>query len=525
MEVFPHRRDEAYLAILRERLTIDGPNGLLAKAVKITVPFEHQGQRFTRLCRIDFAGIAATNLFDAGHDIVDSSVADCIQNLFEKSAQLNSNGVFIKLRFLLVYPYSTSALSRMQAELSRNRSSMAQPSYTRDFSLVESVDEDMFKQSSYVRSQTLMLEQLQEWIDKYSWPMFGMKEPSQSSNRVYLRFAPVSPNLCMLFINDCLFTDAYLLAKKMRESKRLAHLAPLVQICSGDNPTAFSAFDDHFRYLWDLDTSVYHDDATYYQRGKPNTLKLIKPPSKITFENKAAQIKAKVPTFSDEDIRKWRFKVSRLLNRHCTLPAPAPNVESLFITCSWEERPDHLAVPNGDAQELATMLEIDLGRLRQDPVISVHIMEGVTGEFFTKQLYASLEDCTLGLVLMTGDIKGTNGNLYCKPNVYHEHGYLMRHLPVGRLMLVCEGGIVIPSNIQDVIRANFSRGKLILQYRDILSWLTRVCLLDRNTIVDALERHYLRLDKTVVEGVIDFEEAEEAKKKVMKDIQFHTSSL
>ena len=408
----------------------------------------------------------------------------------------------------------------MQAELSRNRSSINHPSYPRDFSLVESVDEDLFKQSTYVRSQELMLEQLQEWVDTYGWPMHGMTEPSNSPNRVYVRFVPVSPNLCMLFVNDCLFTDAYLLAKQNREAQRLLSLAPLVQICGVENPRTFAAFDDHFRYLWDLDTSIYHDDATYYQPGKPGTLKRIKPPAKITFENKAAHLKTKAPTFSEEDVRKWRFKVSRLLNRHSTLPAPAPNVESLFITCSWEEGADGIAVPNGDAQELYNMLEIDLGRKRADPAISVQIMEGVKGEFFTKQLYASLEDCTLGLILMTGDISGSDGKLYCKPNVYHENGFLMRHLPVGRVMLACETGIVIPSNIQDVMRTGFSRKKLILQYREILKWLGQVSLLDRNLMIQVLELHLTRLDQSVVAGIVGVSEAAVAKKKVVKDLEY-----
>jgi hypothetical protein len=522
VDVFKDRRDETYLKTLRERLTIDGTNGLLSRAIKIATPSHRQGQAFTRRCRIDFAGIAATNLFDTGCNFVDSCVADCLEDLFKNSTVFNEQGIFIELRFLLIYPYSTSAISRIQAERSRNRSSMANPSYVRDFSLVESVDEDMFMQSTYVRAQELMLEQLQEWVDKYAWPIYGMKEPSESPNRVYLRFAPVSPNLCMLFVNDCVFTDAYLLAKETREATRLAQLAPLVQICSVDDPKTFAAFEDHFRYLWDLDTSIYHSDATDYQRGRPATLKAIKRPASITFENKGAHIKAKVPTYSDDDVRKWRFKVSRLLTRHSTLPAPAPDVEALFITCSWQQGADGIFVPNADAQELAKMLEIDLGQRRRDPVISVRILEAVKGEFLTKQLFATLEGCTLGLVLMTGDIKGDDNKSYSKPNVYHEHGFLMKHLPSQRVMLACETGIVIPSNIHDVPRTDFSRQKLILQYREVLVWLGQVCLLAPSIMVEALQRHSTRLNESVGNGIIEIGEAKEAKRKVSQDLESYT---
>jgi hypothetical protein len=518
MRVFEHRRDEEYLQVLRERLTIDGPNGLLAKAVKIANPIQHEDKIYTRCCRIDFAGVAATNLFDAGHNIVPTSVADCIEELFAKYESLNNKGVFIKLRFLLVYPYCTYAIARMQAELSRNRSSMRHPQYNRDFHLVESVDEDMFKQSSFVRAQTLMLEQLQEWVDRYEWSPLVKKESGESINRAFIRFASVSPNTCVLFVNDTIFTDAYLLAKELRETKRLAHLAPLVQIDKSASPKTFDAFDDHFRYIWDLDQTIYADDATYYQTGKPNTLKLVKPPEKITYENKAAYIKIKAPSFSDVDIQKWRFKVSRVLNRHCTLPAATPSSESLFITCSWEKGKDGRSIPNLYAQELLTVLEIDFGRVRPDPVLSIHIMEGVAGEFLTRQLYARLEESTLGLILMTGDIQGNDGKLYCRPNVYHELGFLMKHIGTDRVIIVREEGIVIPSNIQDVIRVEFSKDKIILCYTEILQWLARTCSFSRSTILEALQKHHTRLQASIVEGGIDQAEGQETARKVERDI-------
>jgi Predicted nucleotide-binding protein containing TIR-like domain len=518
MRVFEHRRDAEYLQLLNERLTISGPNGLLAKAVNIVNPFEHEGKKFTRCCRIDFAGVAATNLFDTGHNVVPTSAADLLENLFAQADELNEAGIFIKLRFLLVYPYCTYAIARMQAELSRNRSSIGHPQYNRDFHLVESVDEDMFKQSSFVIAQTLMLEQIQEWIDKYSWPPLGAIESTQSVNRAFIRFASVSPNLCVLFVNDTIFTDPYLLAKELRERKRLAHLAPLVQIEKSENPNTFAAFDDHFRYIWDLDQTIYAEDATYYQTGRPNTLKLVKPPEKITFENKAKYIKLKAPSFSDSDIQKWRFKVSRVLNRHCTLPAATPSSESLFITCSWEKGGDSRAIPNSFAQELSLMLETDFGRLRPDPVLSVHIMEGVAGEFLTRQLYARLEESTLALVLMTGDIQDSDGKLYCRPNVYHELGFLMKHIGTDRVIIVREEGITIPSNIQDVIRVEFSRDKMILCYREILQWLARTCSFSPNTVLEALQKHSVRLQKSVVEGGIDQTEGREAARKIERDI-------
>jgi hypothetical protein len=516
MNVYEHRRDDAYLAVLKERLTIEGPNGLLAKAVPISKPFLDGEKTFERCCRIDFNGIAATNLFDAGGNVVPSSVADRIETLLMSLEELNNEGVFVKLRFLLVYPYCTYAFSRMQAELSRNRSSMKQPLYGRDFSLVESVDNEMFLQSSFVRSQTLMLEQLQEWLEKYGWsPIIGGRSV-HSVNGIHLRFAPVSPNQCVLFVNDTIFVDAYLLAKEQREKKRCANLAPLVAINRNENPETFSAFDDHVRDLWDLDMTIYADDATYYQPGRPGSLRNLKTPDKVTFEHKASHIRDKVDGTTDDSIQKWRFKVSRLLNRQCTFPAATPSSESLFITCSWQKGKDGVALPNAYAQDLSNMLETDFGRIRQDPILSVHIMEGVAGEFLTTQLYARLDEATLALVLMTADVKGEDGRGYCKPNVYHELGFLMKHIGTDRVLLVCEQGISIPSNIQDVIRIDFARGKLSLCYREILRWLNRACSCGRTSMIEALERHKLRLEES---GGTTRSERKEATRKVQTDIE------
>jgi len=376
---------------------------------------------------------------------------------------------------------------------------------------MESVDEDTFKQSTFVWSQSLMLQQLQEWVDKYSWMQ-------SSLNRAAVRFVPFSPNLCILIVNDTIFADAYLLAKERRTATYCASLAPLVQIDKDLDQEIFSALEDHFRYLWDLDVTLDCEDATHYRRGQPDSLKHVKPPSKIGFDAKAKRIKEKSPNLTEEELQKWKFKASRLLNRYSMLPAPTPRSESLFITCSWERGADQRAVPNSYAQELSGTLEIDFGRMRSDPLLSVHIMEGVAGEFLTKQLYARLEESTLGLILMTADIQSQDGKAYSKPNVYHELGYLMKQLGAERIILVCEEGIVIPSNIHDVIRVEFPKHKLILSYREILIWLGRACAFGRSRMQEVLSWHSDRLQMAAMDERISQIEAQAAIKKTKKDM-------
>jgi|GEM_PF-232723 len=497
MNVYEHRRDVAYLDDLRERLTIDGPNGLMTRAIPIESAFESEGRIYDRCCRIDFAGISATNLFDTGENFAPSSVAECMAELFRDAKRLNEQGIFVKLRFLLIYPYSAYAFARIQAEASRNRASMKEPKYRRNLQLIESVDEETFQRSFLVRTQLAMLEQLQEWVDDAGWT-------ATSINRAVVRFTPISPNLCSLTVNDTVFADAYLLAKRNRATTHCESLLPLVAIRQADNPSTFDAIMDHFRYLWDLDVTLDCEDATYYQRQTPGSLQHLKTPDIITFEAKATKLRNKVMAVSDEELRRWRFKVSRILRRYCVLPAPTPSAESLFITCSWKRSGDQRSVPNDGARELSRMIEGDFGRERpdKDALLSVHIMEGVAGEFLTQQLYSRLEEATLGLILMTSDLIGQDGKGYCKPNVYHELGYLMKHLRTERMVIVCEEGTELPSNIHDVIRIEFPKDKVVLAYKEIVEWLVKRCSFSKTVSRDALGSLKQRLNLFTTSGRI-----------------------
>ena len=150
-------------------------------------------------------------------------------------------------------------------------------------------------------------------------------------------------------------------------------------------------------------------------------------------------------------------------------------------------------IPNTTAQHLSKMLETDFGSLREDPLLSVNIMQGAAGEFLTAQLYARLQESTLAIVLMTADIKDKSGTLYSKPNVYHELGYLMKHIGRDRVLLVCEEETMIPANVQDLIRVPFTRGKLALAYHEIVQWLNRTCSFGADVTIKALEQHAERL--------------------------------
>ena len=515
MILYQHRKEPEYLRVVRERLSISGKNGIESKSVKIAKPFIRDGTTYDRCCRIDIAGFAATTLFDDGGSFSEPSVADSMRQIFENASELNARGIFVKMRILLVYPYSAYAFSRIQAEATANRSSIAEPIYPRNLDIVESVDQTMFFQSRLFSAQTHVLNQLQEWIDYYKWDR-------KTLNRANLRFIPTCIDFCLLVINDTAFIDPYLQAKTRRARKECALLGPLVQIDQTLDKETFEAIDDHFRYIWDLDLAIYCQDGTNYQPGVPRSMGQIKIPSSITFDSKATNILEKKPDLTEDQVTRWKYRMGRVLKKYCMEPSPVPGPETLFITCSWSSEFGQ-ATPNEYAIELSAMLESDFGRRRSVPLLSVFIMEGVAGEFFTEQLYKRLDESTLGLVLLTADIESSDGKKFSRPNVYHELGYLMKHLGPGRIAIVCENGVTVPSNIHDVIRIDYSSHKLILAYTKIAGWVFRSTAFSA-ALHDEIERNItLRLDKNVNEKLITVDESKLAKQKIRN--QLHHDSL
>ena len=66
-------------------------------------------------------------------------------------------------------------------------------------------------------------------------------------------------------------------------------------------------------------------------------------------------------------------------------PAPTQGSENLFIMCSWKTEGGQ-ATPHPYAPELSAMLEEDFGRISQQPLVSVLVMEAQAGEFSNEVL-------------------------------------------------------------------------------------------------------------------------------------------
>lgn len=515
MKVYKSRKSQDYIDNLKSLFDY---NNIRQNSLTLRNPKNLKGIIYDKFIRIDFIGIAASTLLDGSNFLDSTNVYKEFKNILFKSEELHSQGVFIKVRFLLEYEFSVSSYSRIQAESSYLRASMTEPSYSREFELIEELDQEGFNSSFSVNLQKSNLRNLQnierELYKNYNW------NSKDNPSSITLKFTPVNPTLCGLFINNKLFYDPYLFAKQHREDNKLSLMAPVVEIDATDPEDAdtFEAFEDHFRYFWELDVTLDCEDATFYQRDKLNTLAILRTPQSVDFEKKAQRICAiKGVCDDDKAITSWKKQVNNKFNKFCSDLSPTIANETIFITCSWSRDEDGISSPNEYAQLLNKYLIEDFSG-SHPPIFSVHIMQATPSEFLSNQLYQSLDNTTVGIILMTKDIESSNGSNYCRPNVYHELGYLMKQLGKRRLLILKEEGVVSPSNIQDIIRFDFEVKKMTFRYHELISQLNNISNIPKSTLINALENHIARLNGFLKEGEIVFREFKALETKINQQI-------
>ena len=510
MRIFKSRTIKEYNSYIKKLLSLETAQ---KNALKISKPKIIEDKEYKYCIRIDFLGQVASTLFDVGGLRVKYNVFDELRKLADRTTELNSKGYFIKIRLLLEYPYSVSSYSRIQSESSSERSSVKEPIYNRGFKIVEQVDQSIFGSSSFISTQSNILSIIQSFADelqeKHNW------NERDSPNSIRVRFTPISPGMCCLFINNKLFFDVYLYAKETRYHTTSILCSPVVEISFKEKYT-FKAYEDHFRYLWDLDVTLDCQDATKYAKNRPRSLSKIIPPQQIDYESKAKKILENDSKLTTSEAIKWKNSARRILNRYTADLSPNPASESIFVTCSWTKGEDGTSAPNKYAEYLAATLQKDFTTSMNTPLISVRIMQAVPAEFLSAQLYINLEDSTLAIILLTKDIQSTDGNYYSKPNVYHELGYLMKHLGRDKITILSEKGVIIPSNIQDIPRFEFETDKIELIYLDLIKQLENITYFDKYILESVSHSHTNRLFKCFKKGTIAKKEFEYAKNRIQR---------
>lgn len=471
----------------------------------------------TKLISIDFFGISATTLFDAGGNYAKTNVYKEIKKLLYSHDELNEEGYFIRIRLLLEYPYSISSYSRIQAEFTSDRASMEETAFSRKFHLTQPVDNEMFHTSRLVSTQTTSLIRIQSLMDelqkKPSWEKEGLK------NKITLRFTPINPSFCCLFINQNVYYDVYLMAKKDRYHNSLDPFSPICLLEKTDSEE-ISAFKDHFRYLWDLDTTIHYKDATKYIPNKINSLSKIKPPTELINDYRASKIlNYNIEDFSQEDATRWSVISQKNIQKFCADLTPTNYDETMFVTCSWIRDADNEPKPNLVVEELVTkMLSIDFN-YNNKRIIDFKILRAATTDYLDEQLYSGLDKATMGLIVLTKDIEAQDGRFYSRPNVYHELGYLMNRLSKKKIIIFLEEGAILPSNVQNIPYISFTRETLILRYFQIIEAIRNISNYSPLVHINALSNHLKRIQNSLNDGKIKQKEFNATKKKIELTIE------
>ena len=491
---YRNRYDPKY----RQRI-IDTFSGDLKKlkesAILLKSPETIDGVTYDKLITIDYLGISPSILFDKGGNYSDKNVetSKAFYHFLERIPYLNQEGYKIRFRILMSYPYSDNALTRMRSENDKDRSSTAkdEQTYQRNFRLVKDIDEKNFFGSNFYKNQQDSLQKIQELIKTSSVD----SEDGPSSIRV--RFTPIGSSICMLMINDTFYFDPYLLSKQYKDKNSLQVGLPLTVVTKNDNLEEYLSLEDQFRYLWTLDITLYCEDATNFDRKNITGLDIILAPGEITFDSKERRLINAMKddnktTPNDDELALWRFKLHNLLRVSTQGISRPQEQESIFITCSWSEDKEG---PNQFAINLKNWLEKDFKMDNGESCLKVRLVKARPGKSLSDDIYNNLNSASLACIIMARDYT-YEGKGYCKPNIYHELGYLMKQLDgTKRFGILAEDGVVIPSNISDKVRiGDFNKNNFSKIYLKVLEWFDESNIfINKNYIRRAKEEHASRV--------------------------------
>ncbi len=470
MKVYIDRNCDDFKNYITSKMTIES---LIESAVPIKVPEVVNGITYNKCIRIDLMGMCSSLFFDKTHEITTFDLYDQLVKLIESFNEINSKGIFIKIRVLLLYPFCISALTRMYAEISRNRASISEPSYPRDFSILEDLSEIDFWSSSFnvtQRSVLLQIKELQSLINDLDiW--------NNSKNSFTIRYTPTHININYIQLNNTVFVEPYVYAKESRHRNRCSIATPITII---ENDSKCKLFEDNFRYLWQNDVTIVEEDAIEIKNGRPYIL----PPQNIRYQYKSRNIrkelsesnKQKKETDIDKLEQKWLSYVKHhLVYRFCDKSLFQKIPENIFITCSWITD-NGMSSPHPIAEEIKKFFFECIGKDAQ-------ILKASTENTINEQVYGSLNESEIAVVLLTKDICDKNGHNYSKPNVYIELGYLLKHVKRENLFIIAESGVNIPSDIQDILRFNYS-DSIYTILPEIINNLLKIHLLTPENIQD-----------------------------------------
>lgn len=469
MEIFKNRFDQIYINRLCEILSVDS---LIEKAIQL----KDSTFNCDKFIRVDFFGISATTFLDISRSFSDGKVAKKFNEIFDSLNTLNEKGIFIKFRFLFSYLYSDFAFSMIEAGMTENRAAINENAFIINFNNDIELTEDEFLSSSIFGNQSRSLKRLQKLIEKNDINNIN------SPNKIAIRFCPLPINYSGFIINDFAAYESYSYAKKDVFDNDLSYGLPIHAFNQLDKHY-FNEIEDHFRYLWNHETTLFCEDATLYDKLKPNSLAKVKKPSKVQFNSKGTRIKEIAEAqskkqISESDFNRWKFKLNNRLFENTKIIQSYPANESIFIACCWKKQKDDSYIPNNIALTIRDYLENSLGKNSEAKILSPILVEPKPGSELSDKIYTSLKRATLALIILTDDVETKNGEFLASQNVVHELGFMMNQLnarETGRVIILKDKNVKLPSNVANYEYVEFDKDKFILRIYNIIEWLHKSC--------------------------------------------------
>jgi predicted nucleotide-binding protein len=106
-----------------------------------------------------------------------------------------------------------------------------------------------------------------------------------------------------------------------------------------------------------------------------------------------------------------------------------------------------------DWREVQTYIEKDIGL----PTLEL-AQEANQGRTILAKLWESSQQCDSAVIVMTGDDLDAAGQARARENVIHEIGFFQGKYGLGRVCLLHEEGVSIPSNIHGLVYTPFPKG-------------------------------------------------------------------
>lgn len=485
LHVFKTRESKEYIQLLSDTLSIkSSPSAiypdLVSSSYELTpdvadrINQEHNSQ-IKRVINLDYIGMTANVLLDREKRYTRNAHFDQLSELLSSLKSLNANGIALKIRLLLQYPYSLAGQNRILAEMWTKRSFMGEMGERgRDENkLAPALTVPHIENSALLRNQQYCLENLQHLLDSLN---------PTGPNKIEIRFAFISTLICGLRVNNLFFYDPYHYGRKRGESTCAYTSTPVVMIDGSEHCSTYEAFCNHFRVIWECDSTLDYNDVACQDKGTVTVI--IRKPEKLRTSHKIARLKS-LPS-KGMDWERREVQLYRIVNDLCPIVASVDTPERGFLAAAWETKDGRMA-PSEPAKMLARLFRSGFEKLTNPDSVRVSLMQGQIGSNLPSSLFTLMDSSTFSIIMLTKEIEDS----VCKPNVYIELGYLLHKNKRERTFMVVENGMSFPTDLQHIIFSTFDRTRphqsleeMRKVYKELLRAMMKPRIINKDTFDD-----------------------------------------